>query len=146
MLRRTTTSSGHTITVYAFELEEHTSFEADYYTALYNNIEQISLYNAIQALTPFIHPTKSTPNPDNPHYSRLIEKLRRANICWRLSRPESRPNHHFKIVWRTQYVHWANSCRGEEAPHFVGETSTSTYTTVIFTYLGHSIRASFLTL
>src|SRR5207248_4947540 len=52
---------------------------------------------------------------------------------------------HLYVVGRTKYVHWANSCRGEEAPHFVGETSTSTRSTVIFAYLGNSIHASFLT-
>src|SRR6266487_5377600 len=52
---------------------------------------------------------------------------------------------HLYVVGRTKYVHWANSCRGEEAPHFVGETSTSTRSTVIFAYLGNSIHVTFLT-
>src|SRR5206468_2672242 len=51
---------------------------------------------------------------------------------------------HLYVVGRTKYVHWANSCRGEEAPHFVGKTSTSTRSTVIFIYLGNSIHATFL--
>src|SRR6266571_2214997 len=52
---------------------------------------------------------------------------------------------HLYIVWRTTYVHRANSCRGEEAPHFVGKTSTSTRSTVIFADMGNTIHASFLT-
>jgi hypothetical protein len=51
VMRRTTSGSGTTMRVYAFGLEQHTSFEADYYSALHNNITQISLYNALLALS-----------------------------------------------------------------------------------------------
>ena len=80
VLRHTTTGSGTTMRVYAFGLEQHTSFEVDYYTALHNNTTHINLNKAILALPPFTHLTKSTPNPDDPHHSRLIQILKKQSF------------------------------------------------------------------